>query len=106
VTNSTTGAFTLTVKTSAGTGELVASGQQRIFYCNGTNVVSADNNSSGLSVPVTVAQGGTEATTAGAALINLGGGATGISIFESSTQADAYSALGVAQAGNIDGGAF
>jgi hypothetical protein len=106
VTNSTTGAFTLTVKTSAGTGEVVASGQQRIFYCNGTNVVSADSNSSGLSVPVTVAQGGTEATTAGAALINLGGGATGISIFESSTQADAYSALGVAQAGNIDGGAF
>jgi hypothetical protein len=106
VTNSTTGAFTLTVKTSAGTGEAVTSGQQRIFYCNGTNVVSADNNSSGLSVPVTIAQGGTEATTAGGALINLGGGSTGISIFESSTQADAYSALGVAQAGNIDGGAF
>lgn len=106
VTNSTTGAFTLTVKTSAGTGELVSSGQQRILYCNGTNVVLADYNSSTLSNPVPVAQGGTGTTTAGGALINLGGGSTGISIFESSTQADAYSALGVAQAGNIDGGAF
>ena len=39
--NNTTGAFTLTVKTSGGTGILVARGDKAILYCNGTNVVEA-----------------------------------------------------------------
>lgn len=126
VTNATTGAFTLTVKTAAGTGILVAQGSSAILYCDGTNVVAADT--AGLSVPVSVAQGGTGATTAGSALINLGGTSTGISVFQSASQtaargaigisavgdalvtapnqAAAWAALGVAQAGNINGGSF
>jgi len=126
VTNATTGAFTLTVKTAGGTGILVAQGSSAILYCDGTNVVAADT--AGLSVPVSVAQGGTGATTAGAALINLGGTSTGISVFQATSQgaargaigisavgdalvtapnqAAAWTALGVAQAGNINGGSF
>lgn len=37
--NNTTGAFTLTVKTVAGAGILVAQGKRAILYCDGTNVV-------------------------------------------------------------------
>jgi hypothetical protein len=42
VKNSTTGAFTLTVKTSAGTGIVVPQGGRYLVYCDGTNVVMAD----------------------------------------------------------------
>lgn len=39
--NSTAGAFSLTVKTAAGTGIVVPQGQGRLLYCDGTNVVNA-----------------------------------------------------------------
>lgn len=38
--NNTAGAFTLTVKTTAGTGIAVTQGARQWLYCNGTNVVS------------------------------------------------------------------
>jgi hypothetical protein len=57
VDNSTTGAFTLTVKTAAGTGEIVNQGQRRILYCDGVNVISAETFI--VSTPVAVTQGGT-----------------------------------------------
>jgi hypothetical protein len=41
--NNTAGAFTVTVKTSAGTGVTVAQGGRTILYCDGTNVVDADD---------------------------------------------------------------
>ena len=41
VRNSTTGGFSLTVKTAAGTGVAVANGGTAIVYCDGTNVESA-----------------------------------------------------------------
>lgn len=126
VTNATTGAFTLTVKTAAGTGVAVVQGASAILYCDGTNVVPADT--AGLAVPISVAQGGTGATTPGAALINLGGTSTGVAVFQAASQgaargaigssavgdalftaanqAAAWSTLGVAQAGNINGGSF
>lgn len=55
--NQTTGAFTLTVKTALGTGEVVNQGQRRILYCDGTNVISAETFI--VSTPVQVTQGGT-----------------------------------------------
>lgn len=61
VTNSTTGSFTLTVKTAAGTGVQVAQGTRAILYCDGTNVVNADDASS-ISFPITPSQGGTGIT--------------------------------------------
>lgn len=104
VTNATTGAYTFTVKTSAGTGVTLTSGQRAIYYCNGTDVVDAD--SSTVSTPISVADGGTGATTAGAALINLGGTSVGTSLFTAVDQAAAYAALGVAPAGVVVGGVF
>lgn len=41
VTNSTTGAYTLTMKTAAGTGVAITASTQNIVYCNGTNIVLA-----------------------------------------------------------------
>lgn len=104
VTNDTTGAFNFRIKTSTGGAVALAAGQRAIFYCDGTDVVDAD--SSTVSLPIAVNQGGTGAITASAALINLGGTATGIAIFEATNQAAAWAALGVAPAGVVDGGTF
>ena len=104
VTNSTTGAYTFTVGTALGASVTVNAGARTILYCNGTDVLVADTAS--LSLPVSIAQGGTGSTTASGARINLGGTATGIALFTAANQASAWAALGVAQAGNIDGGAF
>jgi hypothetical protein len=93
VANNTTGPYTLTVKTSIAAGTAVAQGSRSILYSDGTNVVAADTG--GISVPIAVSDGGTGATTAGNALINLGGTATGIAIFTAATQAAAQSAIGL-----------
>jgi hypothetical protein len=102
--NSTTGSYTFTVKTAAGTGVTVSTAQRGIYYCNGTDVIDADTTTGGY--PVLVSQGGTGATTAGAALINLGGTSTGIAIFTAADQAAAWTALGVAPSGVVNGGTF
>ena len=102
ITNSTTGAYTFTVKTAVGVGVTITQGQRGIFYCNGTDFLVADTSS--ISLPVDISQGGTGSSTASGALINLGGGSTGISIFSSVTQANAWVALGYAQ--NVNGGTF
>jgi hypothetical protein len=105
VDNQTTGAYTLTIEPSGGgTGFVVGQGERVILYCDGTDVLNAATQ--GISVPLTIPEGGTGATTASAARINLGGTATGIALFTAVDQAAAWAALGVAQAGNIDGGAF
>jgi hypothetical protein len=91
VTNATTGAFTLTVKTLAGTGIAVQQGNAQILYCDGTNVVLGQ--SQGVTVPVPVASGGTGATTANAALVNLGGTATGIPLFTAASAAAARTTI-------------
>jgi hypothetical protein len=41
ITNSTTGGFSVTLKTTAGTGILVPNGRSVVLYCNATNVVDA-----------------------------------------------------------------
>jgi hypothetical protein len=102
--NSTTGAYVFTVRTSAGTGVAVETGQRGIYYCNGSDVIDADSSTA--SYPILVSQGGTGATTSGGALINLGGTSTGIALFTAADQAAAWTALGVAQAGVVDGGTF
>ena len=105
VDNQTTGAYTLTISPSGGgAGFVISQGSRAILYCDGTDVLNASTQ--GISVPLTIAEGGTNATTASGARINLGGTATGIALFTAANQAAAWSSLGVAQAGNIDGGAF
>jgi hypothetical protein len=104
VDNQTTGAYVFTVKTAAGLGVALASGERAILYSDGTNVIRADTY--GVSYPIAVSQGGTGATSASAALVNLSGTSTGIALFTAADQPAAWAALGVAQSGNIDGGAF
>jgi hypothetical protein len=104
VDNRTTGSYTLTVKTPAGLGVSVAQGQRAILYSDGTDVLDADT--AGISIPLDVSQGGTGATSAGAALINLGGTSVGIGVFTAVDQAAAYAALGPAPVGTVNGGSF
>lgn len=101
VANNTTGPYTLAVKTSIASGHTVNQGARAILYSDGTNVVAAETG--GLAVPIAVSDGGTGATTAGNALINLGGTATGIAIFTAASQAAAQSAIGLDP---IEGGAY
>ena len=104
VTNNTTGPYLLTVKTATGLGISVAQGESSIMYCNGVDVVNASTG--GLAVPISIAQGGTAATTASAALINLGGTSVGTALFTATDQGAAYGVLGRAPAGVVEGGAF
>jgi hypothetical protein len=97
VRNTTTGAYSLTVKTAAGTGVTVVQNGAAILYCDGTNVVEADTNN--LSTPIGIAQGGTGATTAGTALVNLGGTSLGIGVFTAVNAAVARASLGAAASG-------
>jgi len=71
VDNDTTGGFTFGVRTvtQATPGVEVTQGGRVITYCNGTDVVNADTQ--GLAVPVPISQGGTGATTASGARVNL-----------------------------------
>lgn len=102
--NQTTGSYTFTVRTPGGTGVVVASGERAILYSDGTDVLDADT--AAVSYPIAVNQGGTGATTAGAALINLGGTALGISLFTAADAASVWSDLGPAPVGTVDGGSF
>lgn len=95
--NNTTGSYTLTVKTAAGTGVIVVQNGASILYCDGTNVVQAET--ANLSVPVAISQGGTGATTAGSALINLGGTSLGIGLFTATNAATARASIGAAASG-------
>jgi hypothetical protein len=98
VDNSTTGStgFAFLVKTSTQTGgaDVENDGtnpRREILYCNATIVVSADTT--GLSTPLGIGDGGTGASTASGALVNLGGGTVGIPVFQSNTTASALSLL-------------
>jgi hypothetical protein len=105
VDNQTTGSYTLTIAPSGGgAGFNVAQGQRVILYCDGTGILNASTQ--GVSVPLTISEGGTNATTATAARINLGGTATGIALFTATSQAAAWAALGPVPTGTIDGGSF
>lgn len=102
VDNSTTGAYLFTVKTATGTGVSISTGQRGIFYCDGTNVVDADTST--VSTPIAVNQGGTGAITASAARTNLGSTSIGDAVFTAATAAAAYAALGAIP--TVAGGTF
>lgn len=127
VDNQTTGAYTLTIAPSGGGASVnIAQGSRAILYCDGTDVLEADTQ--GVSFPITIAQGGTNATTASGARINLGGtstgiavftavdanagavalggGTTGIALFGAASQSAAWTTLGVAPSGVVNGGTF
>lgn len=93
VTNNTTGSFTLGVRTSAqaSPGVLLNQNSRAIFYCDGTNIVDADTST--VSLPVSIAQGGTGATTASGARTALGATSVGDAVFIAANAAAAQIAL-------------
>lgn len=97
--NTTGGSYTLRVKTSTQSpGVLVPRGSRAILYCDGADVVSAETG--GISTPIAIADGGTGATNANGALINLGGTSVGIAVFTAVDQAAAQAAIGVGGGGS------
>ncbi len=97
VTNATTGAFTLTVKVTGGAGVAVAQGAAAILYSNGVDMKAADTG--GISTPISIADGGTGATTAAGAVTNLGGTATGAAVFTAASALAGRTALMAAGSG-------
>jgi hypothetical protein len=78
----------------AGLNQLfITGGTAAILYCDGINVILADT--SGISLPVAINQGGTGATNASVALTNLGGTSTGVALFTAASAANARSTLDV-----------
>jgi len=96
--NSTTGAFTLTVKTAAGSGVVVPTGSRYILYTDGSGVVDADTGS--FASPLAVVDGGTGATTASSARTNLGATSIGNAVFTAATTAAARTAIGSGAVGD------
>ena len=71
-----------------------------------SNSVSITGGSIAGITDLAIADGGTGATTASGARINLGATATGDAIFIAATQQAAWTALGIAPAGVVTGGTF
>lgn len=68
IVNSTTGGFSITLKTAAGTGPTIANGRSALVYCDGTNVndVSSNvtvNNANWSGTPLSVGNGGSGGAT-------------------------------------------
>jgi hypothetical protein len=95
VTNATTGAFTLGVRTATqvSPGITVSAGAASIFYCDGTNVRDADTQ--GIATPIAITDGGTGATTAATARANLGSTTVGDALFITANAAAARTTLGL-----------
>lgn len=85
ITNATTGAFDVAVRTAVQTppGVSVGQGSSIIGYCNGTTFLQAAGT---ISTPVAVASGGTGATTASGARTNLAAAGTAVDNFFSANQ--------------------
>jgi hypothetical protein len=103
VSNQTSGAYTLGIRTAgqATPGVTVANAARAILYCDGTDVVDADTATIG--IPVTIPQGGTGATTASGARTNLGATTVGDAVFTAVSQSAAQIALGLDP---IEGGTY
>lgn len=111
--NATTGSQSIVIKTAAGTGITVPNGKKRLVYCDGTNVVdfvsdlpagTTLNNGSIYSAggtDVAVADGGTGASTAGAAATNLGLGTGDSPTFQGASLVNSGSDVTL----NLDSGA-
>ena len=103
VDNATSGSYILGIRTSSqgSPGVTVAQGERAILYCDGSDVVDADTAT--ISLPLAVSQGGTGATTASAARVNLGGTSVGIAVFTAASESAAQIALGLDP---IEGGTY
>jgi hypothetical protein len=72
VTNNTTGAFSLTVKTSAGTGIAVTQGKAADLLADGTNVILGNNDAAAIGGALLAANNLSDVASAATARTNLG----------------------------------
>lgn len=94
VTNQTSGTYIFGVKTATQAAAITLPTDARaILYCDGTDVVDADTSI--ISVPVQISQGGTGANTASNARTNLGATTVGDAVFTAVNQTAAQVALGL-----------
>jgi hypothetical protein len=92
VDNATSGSYTLGLATPTQVPAVnVVQGARGIFYSNGSEVVNADT--AAIATPIAIADGGTGATSAGGALINLGGTTVGIAVFTAANASAARMAM-------------
>ena len=105
ITNDTTGAFSFYVGTSGGTPKQINQGAKGIYYCDGSNIILASDPTS-LTLPVTVSDGGTGATTASAARLSLGITSFADPIVTATVASAVWTVLGVAPSGTVNGGTF
>jgi hypothetical protein len=97
VSNATSGSYLLSIGTvSQDPAVSVAQGSRGIYYSNGADVVNAATAS--IATPLAIDDGGTGATSAGGALINLGGTTVGIAVFTAADEAAARAAIGAISA--------
>jgi hypothetical protein len=103
VSNQTTGSYQFGFRTAgqASPGVTLAQNARAIFYCDGTDVVDADTST--VSFPVQISQGGTGATTASGARTNLGATTIGNAVFTAASTSAAQIALGLDP---IEGGTY
>ena len=100
VDNETTGAYTVTIATASQSVPVpIVQNSRLITYCDGSNVISASASTATTAGVIPITQGGTGATSAGAALVNLGGTSTGIAVFNAATAGAAQVALGASSVG-------
>lgn len=97
INNDTTGPYTLEIQTSGGTPTQVNQGARGIYYCDGNDVILADTAS--ISLPITISQGGTSATTASGGRLNLGITSFADAIVTATTGASVRSTISAAKSG-------
>lgn len=98
INNATTGSYTLSVSTSGGTPVQVNQNARGIYYCDGTNVILADTAS--VALPITISQGGTSASTASGARLNLGITSFADAIVTATTASSVRSTISAAESGS------
>jgi hypothetical protein len=92
--DTTGGSYTLSIGTLAQAAPLVVPrGSRGIYYSDGSNLVKADTAS--IALPINISDGGTGASTAASARINLGGSSVGIAVFTAATPQAAQAAIGI-----------
>ena len=92
--DTTGGSYTLSVATITQAAPLVVPrGSRGIYYSDGSDVIKADTAS--IALPINLSDGGTGATTASGARVNLGGTSVGIGVFTAGSQQAAQTAVGI-----------
>lgn len=88
--NNTSGAFTLTVKTAAGTGILCTQTKRTLLYCDGTNVVSAIDATAGTVTSVATGTGLTGGPVTTTGTVSLANTAVAAGSYGSATQSPQF----------------